>query len=359
MHYIYMHKFLIPFNNLLALILCFVLLAGLVGVYPLGKVFAVEAGESYIRCDRMKAATDPGDCLVVFTTSATAFTEAYIKVTLDSEWVSATNFSTTATDYTVSTTGLPAGVTAMPGVDTADDVTGNTIRFPVTAMTNSTTYGFFITGTGLITNPAASTTIIHTLFTRDSGDSATGDTKDVSVPVIANDQIAVTATVAPSFTFVFGNNSQSLGTLSSSSVISGSGTGITVTTNAANGWYAWVKSANAALSSTVASYDIATSGSLDDNDSSLSAGTEGYLLDVDLTTNAANGGTPAIAGEYDGADTDSGGTLSDTAYQLIASSGGVANGDVITLIPRVAISGITPAATDYTDTLTVVGAGAF
>lgn len=319
---------------------------------------AVEAGNTYMRCDRMKAATAPGSCLVVFTTSSTTATETTIKLTLDAEWVSATHFSATAGNYTVSTSGIPAGTTAMPGIATADNVSGNTIRFPVTAMANSTTYAFFITGSGLISNPAASTTIINTIFTRTGSDAATADTKDVAVPTIADDQIAVTASVAPTFTFAFGNNSQALGTLSTGSVISGSGTTITVTTNAASGWNAWVKSANAGLTSTVASATIATSGSIDAAPSTISSGTEGYVLDADLTTNAANGGTPAIDAEYDGTTTSQGGTLS-TSYQLFASSAGAAGGDVITLIPRAAISGLTKAATDYADTLTVVGSGIF
>ena len=340
------------------LFLCLMIMQAATGLLFVPKAQAVAAGTTYMRCDRMKASTAPGSCLVVFTTSSTAFTEAYIKITLDAEWVSTTNFSTTAANYTVSTSGLPGGVTAMPGVATADLVSGNTIRFPVTALTNSTTYGFFITGTGLISNPAASTTIIHSVFSRDSGDATTGDTKDIAVPTISDDQIAVTASVAPTFTFVFGNNSQALGTLSSGTVSSGSGTGITITTNAAAGWNAWIKSANAGLTSANASKTIATTGSIDAAPSSLSAGTEGYVVDADLTTDAGSGGTVTLAGEYNGTTTSQGGTLS-TTLQSFASANGTANGDVITLIPRAAISGVTPAASDYTDTLTVVGAGLF
>ncbi len=340
------------------LLLVVILLQSLFIIFVPSQASAAAAGNSYIRCDRMKAATAPGTCLVVFTTSAVAFTEASIKLTLDAEWVSATHFSTTAGNYTVSTSGLPGGVTAMPGVSTADNVTGNTIRFPVTALTNSTTYGFFITGSGLISNPAASNTIIHTLLTRDSGDTTTGDTKDVAVPTISDDQVVVTAAVAPTFTFVFGNNAQSLGTLSSASVISGTGTGITITTNAASGWNAWVKSTNAGLTSANASKTIATAGTIDGSPSSLSAGSEGYVLDVDLTTDAGGGGTVTLAGEYNGGTTSAGGTLS-TSFQSIASANGTANGDVLTLLPRAAISGITPAASDYTDTLTIVAGGNF
>lgn len=345
------------FAQILLFLALFSIFSGFLMAFP---VRAVEAGSSYMRCDRMKAATNPGNCLIVFTTSSTAATETTFKLTLDSEWVSATNFSATASNFTVTTTGIPAGTTAMPGIATADLVSGNTIRFPITALANSTTYAFIITngGTGLISNPAASTTIIHTLFTRTGSDAATADTKDVSVSTIADDQIVVTATVAPSFTFVFGNNAQSMGALSTGSVVSGTGTGITVTTNAPSGWKAWVKDANAGLTSAAASATIATSGSIDAATSTLSSGTEGYVLDVDLTTDAASGGTVTIDAEYDGNTTSKGGTLS-TSYQPIATANGAASGDVITLIPRAAISGLTKAATDYTDTLTVVGAGNF
>ena len=345
-------------RNLALLLLVLLVVPVAASLLQAKPVFAAAAGNTYMRCDRMKAATAPGSCLVVFTTSSTSFTEASIKITLDAEWVSATNFSTTASNYTVSTSGLPAGVTAMPGIATAELVSGNTIRFPITALTNSTTYGFFITGSGLITNPSASTTIYHTIFTRDSGDSSTGDTKDIAVPVISDDQIAISATVAPTFTFVFANNAQNLGTLASGSITSGGGTGITITSNSAGGWNAWVKSANAALTSASTANSIATSGTIDAAPTTLSIGTPGYVLDVDLTTDAGSGGTVTIAAEYNGTTTSQGGTLS-TSFQSIASSNGTANGDVITLVPRVAISGVTASASDYADTLTVVGAGIF
>jgi hypothetical protein len=344
----------------LALIVLSLLSIGSAAFLSPSQVNAVAAGEVYMRCDRMKAATSPGSCLVVFRTSATSATETTIKLTLDAEWVSATHFSATAADYTVSTAGIPAGTTAMPGISTADNVTGNTIRFPITALADSTTYAFFITngGTGLIVNPAASTTIVHTVFTRTGADAATADTKDIAVPVIADDQIAVTASVAPTFTFTFGTNTQALGALSSGSISSGSGAGITIVTNAPNGWYAWARSTNAGLTSVSASKTIATSGSIDGATSTLSAGTEGYVLDVDLTTDAASGGTVSIDAEYNGDTTAKGGTLS-TSYQAIASANGTANSDIITLVPRAAISGVTPSGSDYTDTLTVVGAGRF
>ena len=329
-----------------------------IALSPVPQVMAQQsAGQSYLRFDRMKAATAPGSVLVVFTTSATTFTETQFRLTLDSEWVSATNFAITPANYTVSTAGLPVGVTAMPGIATATSVTGNTIVFPVTALANSTTYGFFITGTGLITNPAASFTINHTLATSDSTPNI-NDSKSVASPTVTNDQILVTAEIAPTFTFTIGSNTANLGALSSAAVSSGAGNSVTVLTNAAYGWTAWMRSLNSGLTSLGATKTIATTGTIDAAPSSITAGTEGYVVDVNLTTDAAGGGTVSIAGEYNGATVTAGGTVAST-YQTIASSTGAANSDVVTIIPRVAISGSTPAASDYTDTLTVVGAGTF
>jgi len=335
-------------------LLLFVAAVFLLAISPV--VAAQPAGNTYIRPSRMAAGAAPGSVLVVFTTSSATTAEATLRITLDSEWVSTTNFSATNTDYTVSTASLPAGVTAMPGIGTASSLAGNTIVFPVTALATNTTYGFYITG-GLLLNPTASNTIIHTVFTADSG-VVTLDEKSVSVPSISADQVAVSAAVPPSFTFALGSTTAALGTLSSSAISSGAGNTLTITTNAGSGWNAWVRSTNIGLTSTNVTHTINTAGSIDAAPSTIVAGTEGYVLDVDLTTDAPSGGTVTVAGEYNGTTTAQGGTLS-TTFQSIASADGVTNGDILTLIPRVAISGTTKAATDYVDTLTVVGAGIF
>lgn len=323
------------------------------------KVNAVEAGDSYLRFSRMRESVDPGDVLVVFTTSATTATEATFRITLDSEWVATTNFSSTAGDYTTTTTGIPGGTTAATITgNVASSVSSNTIIFTLTtALNNSTAYAFIIQGTGFILNPAASTTIQHTLFTAD-GSSVTLDSKSVSSPTVSNDQITVSATVAPSFTLVLGANTAALGTLSSSAVTSATGVTATITTNAQGGWTMWGLDANQGLTSAVASYTIATSGSVDGAPSTLSTGSDGYVLDADLTTDAGGGGTVTVAAEYNGATTSAGGTLS-SSFQPLASADGTANGDVITMILRATIAGSTPAAADYADTLTIVGAGTF
>jgi len=147
--------------------------------------------------------------------------------------------------------------------------------------------------------------------------------------------------------------------LDSGAVRSTTGRTVTITTNATNGWIAWVKDSNQGLISAAAAKTIATSGTVDGSPTTLSTGTEGYVLDVDLTTDAASGGTVSIAGEYNGG-ANAGGTLSST-FQPGATSTGTAggSGDVITFVGKAAIAGDTPAANDYTDTWTIIGAGTF
>jgi hypothetical protein len=132
-------------------------------------------------------------------------------------------------------------------------------------------------------------------------------------------------------------------------------------TNAGNGWVAFMRSQNTSLDSAITGDVIETAGTVNDNaTTTLTAGTEGYVVDVNLTTDSSDGdsGVVTIDADYNGATTSAGGTLS-TTHQLIASANGPTDTDVITLIARATIDGLTQAADDYTDTLTVVGAGNF
>jgi spore coat protein U-like protein len=49
----------------------------------------------------------------------------------------------------------------------------------------------------------------------------------------------------------------------------------------------------------------------------------------------------------------------DTTLRALATSDGTAQNAVLTLTNNATIGALTPAATDYTDTITVVGAGLF
>lgn len=316
---------------------------------------AAQLNEVLIRLDRLKASTATGGTVCAKMATAGS-TDAKIKVTFPAGFT----VNTTAANWTVTTTNLPLGATAMPGIDTATGVSSQTVTFPITNIANNTTlYCFNFSGTTTLTNPAADDDLTGSVSVTTSGDAEI-DGGSYALSIISDDQVVITATVPATFSLALGTNTQALGTLSTGSVSSGSGVSVTVGTNAGNGWAGWVRSANAALNSAATGDTIATTGTVNDTPSTLSGGTEGYVLDADLTTDSATGGTGTVTidAEYLGADTSSGGTLS-TTYTEFVTANGPTDGDVITLIPRVAISSLTQAATDYTDTLTVVAAGNF
>jgi len=87
-----------------------------------------------------------------------------------------------------------------------------------------------------------------------------------------------------------------------------------------------------------------------------------YLADYVTTDSGTGDGTVTQAAgygaEYNGTNTTSGGALS-TTFQPIAASSGTTDGDVLTLIERAKVTAVQAAASDYTDTLTIVAAGRF
>jgi hypothetical protein len=297
------------------------LLLGLVTQLWALPIFATNGfQQSYLRLDRLKINTATGG--TVCAQPATVGTEAKVVLTFPATYT----VNTTAANWTTSVTNLPAGSTAWPSIGaTATSATSpaNVVTFASGDLTVATMYCFNIT----------------------------------------DDQIVVSAVVPPSFSFsLSGNNDAFTTNLDPASVISTTGKTVTITTNAKGGWIAWAKDSNQGLSSATTSYTIPTAGTVNGAPSTLSSGTEGYVLDTDLTTDAAGGCTLAIDAEYNGSGSNQGGTLSANFQPIAACTGAspaTANGDVITLIERAAIAGATPAGTDYTDIITVVGAGNF
>jgi hypothetical protein len=311
------------------------------------EVYSANFDVAYMRADRMKASTTTNVLIVI--KPVTVGTEAKIVVTFASGY-------TVAASPTINTSNLPAGVTALPGTLSA---TGSGQVVTITGVTDlsvGTSYGFNI-ATG-ITNGTAGEKI-NTITSRTSGDVDI-DSSRVAVRVVSDDQIVITASIPPTLLFTLSGNTDTFTTdLSPSSIVSTTGKTVTIGTNANNGYIVWAKSANAALSSATTSESIATAGSIDAAPTTLSTGSDGYVLDVDLTTDSGTGtGTVTIDPEYNGATTSAGGTLS-TSFQPIASANGTTDSDVLTLYARATISAVKAAADDYTDTLTIVGAGNF
>lgn len=318
----------------------------------------VKAGnfeQIYIRLDRLAASTTTGGTVCAQADSVA--TEVDVQVVFPTGFT----VNSTASNWTVTTTNLPSGATAWPSIGTASAVSGQTVTFPSGDLTVSTLYCFNFSGTSTLTNATAGNDKTGTVTTRATGPT-TIDSSGYALSIVSNDQIVVTATVPATFSFALSGNTDTFTGNLSTTTTSTSGKTVTISTNAASGWVAWVKSANAALNSVSTGASIATAGSLDNAPTDLASAT-GYVLDVNVTTDSGTGtGTVTQASnygaEYNGTNATSGGTLS-TAFQPIAASDGTTDGDILTLIERAKISAVQAAATDYTDTLTVVAAGRF
>lgn len=325
-----------------------------------GHSSAGSLANTYIRLNRMKAGTD-STFRVVFKTSsagATGFT-----IDFGSNWTSNSG-TVSATQAFSGTTGCDASASALPsgsasGSGSVITVTG------LTALSATTTYCADFTTAAAVHTPSAGTYSPAITETGGATDSTT-----VALSVVSNDQISITATVPTTFnmsvgscggggnTDIFGSN------LSTSSVVSTSGCTVTINTNAKNGWYAWATDANSGLLSASASHTIASTTPGTQADLSSSTGSEGYVFAVDSLSQGgacvSTCGTTSAAAAYDdtAAHTSKGAGL-DTTMRQIASSTGVANGATLTVKERANISPTTPTGTDYTDTITIVGAGYF
>lgn len=336
------------------------LLVGLFEPFLFPTPAHATAASGYVRLDRL-AITQTGVGGLVCATPQTTGTEAKLVLTFPATGASpdATHFGVnqTASNWTLDTSSIPSGTTAWPGVGTnPTSVSGGAVTIASSDLTAATTYCFTWSGAStLSTNTtSAQTNLTGSLVTETSGNAAI-DTINFALATVSNDQVAVTGSVSSTFSFSLGGNSAALGTIATASNgTSASAVTGTVSTNANNGWIAWVKSANAALSSpstsdTISSASYTTgSGNIVD----LSSAT-GYVLDVNTGTNS-----PTIATEYDGNTTAKGGNLS-TSFQKIASQTAPASSSTFDLVVRARATATNKAASDYADTLTVTAAGQF
>jgi hypothetical protein len=310
---------------------------------PLTKVF--------VRFDRMKISTA--------TTGTICAQPSSTATEIDVQVVFPTGYTLgTAGNFTVSTTNLawPTGGTAWPGIATATNVTTQTVTFPSGDLTAGTLYCFNWTNTAAVSiKGSATTSNLGSVTTRATG-PATIDTESYATASITDDQIVVTATVPAVFSFALSGNTDALGTLSTSSVTtSPTPRTATVNTNAKNGWMVWARDANTGLTSASASATLAST--TPGTNSTLVSGTTGY--NTGLTSSQVGGsGTITVAAPFVGTGAGQGGGL-DTGLRTTATSTGTADTAVLTIKNNVAISPTEAAATDYTDTITVIGAGLF
>lgn len=352
-----------PLPLFLAIAMLFV---GSSSLVLLGHASAVPFQQAFVRLDTLKATTATGGRICV--KPATVAVEASIQVTFPTTAVTDYVVNATAANWTTNVTALDVGQTALPITGSvASTVAGKTVTFPVTSdLTVGTLYCFNFSGTSTLTTSSASAaeTTQGTILTRTSAPAAIDQTT-YSESIITNDQVVISAIVPPSFTFVLsGNTDNFTSNLSTSSLVSTSGRTVTITTNAASGWIVWVKGLNSSAgkgalqSATAGNYKIAGTSAAGAASHTLTNGTEDYGLATTINTDAALGGIVSLDSAYDGTASKAG-TLDPTQFRPIATATGTANGDIINLTERATIAGQTPAASDYTDTMTVIGAGIF
>jgi hypothetical protein len=326
---------------------------------------------TYVRLNRMKSGTG-SSIRIVFTTVASGATSVVLNMNgTDSgvaQWTNATPGGLVNSSQTVSsaTCNAETGATALPGSITAAGSGPSITISSVTALSATTAYCVDLTSATAVTNPTAGHEgEYHPTLTVGS------DSTNVAVRVIANDQVTTTATVPPTFNFVLSANTDNFSAnLSTSSLIYTSGVTATLTTNAASGWTMWTKGTNVAsgdspkgaLKSTAAgnrTIPQTEATALGAASFAPTTGQEHYGLGATITTDAANGGTVSLDTAYDSSGFTKIGVIDTSIYRRVASSNGAANGDVITFKEGATISGLTPAANDYTDTLTMIAAGTF
>ncbi len=197
-------------------------------------------------------------------------------------------------------------------------------------------------------------------------------------------QILVSAVVPPIFIMTFNGNTDSFATnLDPNGPVDTNGQYVTVQTNAKGGWVVWTKDSNQGLTSVASGGHIPTVGWNGGNYQSLTcvgACTPLYAMLAAVTSNVNGAGTTLcgptntpvgaeVETEYGGGGTpgtlanSDGGALeanwAETADCSTATPPGTDAGTKIEFWELATINFNTPAASDYTDTIYVVGAGNF
>jgi len=331
----------------------FMAVSGVLSLAFSQQAHAASLSQVSVRFDRMKVSTGTTGTVCAKPTSTAS--EAKVKVTFPTGYTLGAA-GTFTVDTTTNITSWPSGAAIWPGIATATTVTGQDVTFASSDLTVGTLYCFNWINSAAVTVSSSATANNLGSVTTQTSVPADIDTAQYVTASITNDQVVVTATVPPAFSFALSGNTDALGSLTAGTIkTSPTPVTATVNTNAKNGWMVWAKDANTGLSSALAGYTVAST--TPGTNSTLLTSAEGYNTGV-TSTQTSGSGTPSVATPFVGGSLGKGGGLN-TSLAALASSNGTASNAVLTLTNNVNVIGSTPAATDYTDTVTVVGAGLF
>lgn len=172
------------------IVLCFVLL--LLFLFSYKGANAASLSQITIALDRLKSSTTTGGLVCAQTPSSDNGTEARIGVTFPSDF----SLNTTEANWTVTTSNIPSGATAWPGIGTATSISGSTATFPSSNLSTSTYYCFRFSETNTLTTGAIGEKTGS--FTTQTSGASTIDSGSFGLTIINNDQISVSAEVEAS-----------------------------------------------------------------------------------------------------------------------------------------------------------------
>lgn len=173
---------------------------------------------------------------------------------------------------------------------------------------------------------------------------------------------ATASTVSPTLSFdldISATDSESsapytlaIGSLSTSSVTTASEKiWVDLETNAAGGAFVYIYSLSTGLSSLKAGYTITSATT------NLATAQEGYGLQVS-SLNQSSGGPFLAVNPYDGS-LENIGILDTTSRNILSSSGVPITAGRASIFVKAKASALTPSASDYTDTITIIASGTF
>lgn len=274
------------------------------------------------------------------------------------------SIDTTAANLPNTSTGDAFTATAWPSIGgpTVVDTSTKAAIFTSADLTNSSnTYCFHFTAGGGSTVGTTGNDLTGSFVTQTvSGTPVETVSYASSITSGTNsEQISITASVSATFSFALSGGATGqalpLGVLSTSTPVTSPYTVTsTISTNAHNGFLAWVKGSSNGLYSNTTASAISSPGTCDGTTYDLSpGGNNGYGLVAATGTNS-----PTIASEYS-ANSTSVGHVDGTSFCALASKSGIQSGTTFTMQARAKPASTQAAANDYTDTLTVVAAGSF
>lgn len=348
-------------RNLLSILLQFSIVL-LSVAYPLFYPSKVQAtlSVSYLRLDRQSENAQLGG-VVCEKSSLTSGGVAKVIVSFPS------TFNLSGTSFTVDTdtVNLPFNSTVWPSIQgptEIDDATKAAVFTSDDLTDSNATYCFHFTTTGSNYNVGAAgadeTGAIITYTS--SGDVVENGFYATAITSGTNsEQVQVTASVSATFSFALSGGDAShnlpLGVLNSATPVTSPYTvTATVSTNAHNGFLSWVKGTNVdGLHSPTAGGTGITSPSTYPTVTDL-ASNNGYGI---FATTGAN--TPDIAPGYVSDNGTKVGHIDSAQFNLVASLTGQQSGTTFTIGARAKPDATQLAATDYSDTLTIIAAGSF